>query len=229
MTQIRAVVLDFDGLILETESACYGGWRALFREHQADYALHEYQQILGSEEDPRALFEQRCGRPADWSALERRRREVENELNATLAVQPGVVALLDQAAALGLRIGIASSSPHRWVDRHLATHELFDRFDTIVCRDDVARAKPAPDLYLEALRRLDVAGAAAVAFEDSHHGSLAAVRAGLRCVVVPTAMTATQDFSHADLSLLTLANLELPELFQRFLATPRPRASSAHS
>jgi putative hydrolase of the HAD superfamily len=218
MTSFRAVVLDFDGLILETESACYGGWRTLFQEHGADYALAEYQQILGSEGDPKALFEQRCGRPADWAVLERRRRDVEDELNTALAVQPGVVALLDQADAIGLRIGVASSSPHRWVDRHLTTHGLFARFHTIVCRDDVARAKPEPDLYVEALRRFDIAAPMAVAFEDSHNGSLAARRAGLRCVAVPTPMTATQDFSHVDLVVPTLAGVDLTALLARLAA-----------
>jgi HAD superfamily hydrolase (TIGR01509 family) len=211
----RALILDFDGLILETESACYGGWRALFQDHGTDYALEEYQRILGSEEDPRELFEQRCGRPEDWAVLDQRRRVIEDRLNTALAVQPGISALLDQADAMGLALGVASSSPHRWVDRHLATHGLLDRFDTIVCRDDVARAKPEPDLYLEALRRLELAPEQAVAFEDSHNGSLAAKRAGLRCVAVPTTMTATQDFAHADLVLSTLEGIELRVLLER--------------
>jgi putative hydrolase of the HAD superfamily len=215
MSEVRAVILDFDGLILETESACYGGWRALFQAHGADYALEEYQRILGTEEDPLALFEERCGRPANWNALHLHRREVENRLNATLVPQPGVIALLDQARSLGLRLGVASSSPHRWVDRHLANHGLLERFDTVVCREDVARAKPEPDLYLEALRRFDLTPDRAIAFEDSHNGSLAAKRAGLRCVAVPTPMTATQDFRHVNLVLPTLEDVNLGDIFAR--------------
>ncbi len=215
-----AVILDFDGLILETESACYGGWRALFQDHGADYALEEYQLILGGEGNPRALFEQRCGRPADWTPLERRRREVEDRLNLALAVQPGVASLLEQARALHLRLGIASSSPHRWVDRHLTSHGLFERFDAVVCRDDVARAKPEPDLYCEAVRRLGATPATTVAFEDSHNGSLAAFRAGVRCVAVPTPMTASQDFAHADVVLPTLAELDLAALLDRLANRP---------
>jgi HAD superfamily hydrolase (TIGR01509 family) len=218
MSFFQAVILDFDGLILETESACYGGWRAVFQDAGADYSIADYQQIIGSEADPCALWEERCGDPFDWPAVQRRRREVENRLNANLVVQPGVVALLDQARRLGLRLGIASSSPHRWVDRHLAEHGLLDRFDAIVCRDDAARAKPHPDLYLEVVRRLDVIASRTLAFEDSHNGSRAAKSAGLRCVAVPTAMTNTQDFSHVDAVVPTLAGLDLAAVLERFAA-----------
>jgi beta-phosphoglucomutase-like phosphatase (HAD superfamily) len=122
-------------------------------------------------------------------------------------------------------LAIASSSPHRWVDRHLATHGLFERFDTIVCRDDVAQAKPAPDLYLEVLRRFDAPATAAVAFEDSHNGSLAAKRAGLHCVVVPTPMTATQDFSHVDQLVPTLAGFDLRAQLAHFANGRLPRSA----
>lgn len=220
MKPFRAIIFDFDGLILETESSCYTAWRTLFHDHGAEYALEEYQQILGSEGTPHPLFESRCGRPADWSVLERRRRAVEDQLNLALAVQPGVRALLDQARVLGLRTGIASSSLHRWVDRHLTTHGVISHFDTIVCRDDVTRAKPEPDLYLEALRRLEASPGDAVAFEDSYHGSLAAKRAGLWCVVVPTAMTTSQDFSHADHAVPTLDRLDLRALLAQFRDRP---------
>lgn len=216
MPSFLAVILDFDGLILETESACYGGWRAVFQDAGADYSISDYQQIIGSEADPCALLEERGRGPIDWPAVQRRRREVEDRLNASLAVQPGVVALLDQARTLGLQLGIASSSPHRWVDRHLAEHGLLERFDAIVCRDDVTRAKPHPDLYLEVVRRLGVTAPRSLAFEDSHNGSRAAKSAGLRCVAVPTAMTNTQDFSHVDAIVPTLAGLDLAAVLGQF-------------
>lgn len=216
MSAVQAVILDFDGLILETEGACYGGWCAVFQDFGASYSISDYQQIIGSENDPCSLLEERSGRTIDWPAAHRRRREVEDLLNASLVVQPGVVALLDQARELGLRLGIASSSPHRWVDRHLAEHGLLERFDAVVCRDDATRAKPHPDLYLEVVRRLGVTASRSLAFEDSHHGSRAAKSAGLRCVVVPTAMTNTQDFSHVDAIVPTLAGLDLAAVLGRF-------------
>lgn len=216
MSPFRAAILDFDGLILDTEGACYASWRAIFQEHGAEYTLDEYQQIVGSERSAHAHFEARCGRPEDWSGLDRRRREIEARLHADLVVEPGIVSLLEQSRALGLGIAVASSSSHRWVDGLLREHGLLDRFDAIVCREDVARAKPEPDLYREAVRRLDASPEAAVAFEDSYDGTRAARSAGVRCVAVPTRMTAAQDFSHADVIVPTLAGLDLRDLLARF-------------
>lgn len=218
MTTFRAAVLDFDGLILETEGASFEAWRALFREHGADYTVAECQRLIGTPATAHALFEARCGRPADWAALDRRRIAHETRIHEGLSLQPGVEALLRQARALGLGLAVASSSPRRWVTRHLAAHGLADAFDHVVCLEDAPRAKPAPDLYLEAVRRLGAAPAAAVAFEDSYNGALAARRAGLWCVAVPTPMTRGQDLSHADAIVPTLDGLGLAALLGSFEA-----------
>jgi HAD superfamily hydrolase (TIGR01509 family) len=216
MTSLRAAILDFDGLILETEGTCYASWRAIFQEHGVEYTLAEFRELVGSVRTAREHFEARCGRPPDWAALERRRREIEIRLQQDLSVQPGVESLLDQARALGLRTGVASSSAHRWVDPLLEAHGLLGRFDAVVCREDAARPKPEPDLYLEATRRLGAPPEAAVAFEDSSTGALAARRAGLWCVVVPTPMTAAQDFSLAHAVVPTLEGVDLRALLAAF-------------
>ncbi len=207
-----AALLDFDGLILQTEASGYASLRAIFAARGAEYQLEEYLQIVGTTNevlDPFGLLEERTGRAWDRAALRAERTAHEEHLNAALTPLPGVVALLDQAAALGWQLAVVSSSTHDWVDRHLRRVGLFARFATVVARGDAPRVKPAPDLYLEALRRLDTAAAEAVAFEDSYNGSLAANRAGLRCVAVPHELTRGQDFSHCDLVVESLAAVDL--------------------
>ena len=130
-------------------------------------------------------------------------------------LQAGVVRVLDQAAALGLGVAIASSSPRQWIVDHLDRLGLPERFAVIACYDDVGVAKPAPDVYLEAVRRLGVAPGEAVALEDSRTGLLAARAAGLRCIAVPTAMTRHLDFSAADLVVDSLAELDLSAITTR--------------
>ncbi len=93
---------------------------------------------------------------------------------------------------------------------------LAGRFDFVGCRDDAPRPKPDPDLYILALARLGVTPPEAVAFEDSHSGSLAAKRAGLRVVAVPNAVTERHDFGHADWRVGSLAEVTLPALLARF-------------
>jgi HAD superfamily hydrolase (TIGR01509 family) len=215
MPQLRAAILDFDGLIVETESTCFASWQAVFAEHGHTYALEDFLRIVGAHtslHDPRRLLEERCGRALDWPVLDARRLERERRLAGQQPLRPGVAALLDHARARGLALAVASSSSHGWVDGHLARTGILARFDTVVCRGDAPRTKPEPDLYLEALRRLGVPAAAAVAFEDSHNGALAAKRAGLWCVAVPSPLTQSQDFSHADLRLPSLAGVDFAEL-----------------
>lgn len=216
---MRAALLDFDGLILQTEASGFASLQALFADRGATYHLAEYLQIVGTTNDvldPYRLLEERTGRPWDRAALMAERSAHEERLNAALAPLPGVGALLDQAATLGWQLAVVSSSSHAWVDRHLRRLGFFVRFTAVVCRGDAPQVKPAPDLYLEALRRLGVGAAEAVAFEDSYNGSLAAKRAGLRCVAVPHALTRGQDLSHCDLVVDSLAEIDLATFARRF-------------
>ena len=87
-----------------------------------------------------------------------------------------------------------------------------DYFQTIRCRDDVARGKPEPDVYQAVLDALGLEGREAIALEDSSAGSLAAKRAGLRCIAVPNDCTRRHDFSHADLQVASLADVSLRAL-----------------
>jgi len=130
-------------------------------------------------------------------------------------------ALADPAgAARCLRLGVASSSTGEWVRGHLARLGILERFDCLRCRDDVAHAKPEPDLYIAVLDCLGVTAAEAVAIEDSPNGVAAAKRAGMRCVAIPNSITARLDLSQADLILTTLAGISLTALLERLTATP---------
>ena len=210
-----AALLDFDGLILQTEASGYAALQSLFAARGVEYRLDEYLQIVGTTNevlDPFALLAQRTGRAEDRAALVAERASVEDRLNAALSPLPGVVALLDQATALGWSLAVVSSSTHDWVERHLRRVGLSDRLRSRICRGDAPRAKPAPDLYLEALRRLGLSAGNAVAFEDSYNGSIAAVRAGIRCIAVPHALTRGQDFSHCERVVASLSEIDLATL-----------------
>ena len=153
--------------------------------------------------------------PPDRILLEENHRQFRNELLLAQPILPGVLPLLTNATAQGLRLGIASNSPHSWVDRHLQRIGLFDYFHAICCRDDVARGKPEPDVYQHALDRLGVSATEAVAFEDSLPGSEAAKRAGLFCVVAPNPSTRHYTFPHADRRVESLAEVTLESLDNR--------------
>jgi beta-phosphoglucomutase-like phosphatase (HAD superfamily) len=126
-----------------------------------------------------------------------------------------VVDYLTDARRLGLRLAVASSSPHSWVDTHLAQLGLLDRFDAIICVDDVGVAKPDPGLFLRAVDVLGVAREEAIVFEDSPNGVLAAKRAGIFCVAVPNPMTQRLTFVPPDIRLQSLADVPLAALLQQ--------------
>jgi HAD superfamily hydrolase (TIGR01509 family) len=156
------------------------------------------------------------GGGADRESLERERLASHRSRSLEQPVLPGVVALLDCAREAKLRIGLASNSGHAHIDGHLARLGLARYFDFVACREDVRSPKPEPDLYRLVLEKLAVRGIEAVAFEDSHTGTLAAKRAGTWVVAVPNTSTAHHDFSRADLQVASLADCRLQDLVARF-------------
>lgn len=214
---IRAIVFDFDGLILDTEEPVYRSWLEVYEAHGEELQFERWAQIVGSTTigfHPQHHLEERLGRPLSKEVLERRigRR---TELILAQKVLPGVVQHLESAQAMGLKLGVASSSTADWVTGHLARLGILDRFDCVRCRDDVANAKPEPDLYLAALDCLGVSASEAIAIEDSPNGVMAAKRAGMRCVAIPNSITAQLDLGQADLLYGSLAEVTMAELLRR--------------
>ena len=212
---IRALVFDFDGLILDTESSLIGAYADVHAAHNVPFDEAHFLRSVGHADyafDPWHAFEKR----ADRVALETARRARNRAREEHLPILPGVIALLDAARAADLRVALASNSPHVHCDRHLARLGLLDRFAFVACREDVASPKPEPDLYKLVLNQFGLRGHEAVAFEDSHTGSLAAKRAHLWCVAASNPSTAHHDFAHVDLRVNSLAEVTLDELRTRF-------------
>jgi len=211
---IRAVILDFDGLILDTEEPIYRSWLEVYRAHGEDLPFDRWVQTVGSTSalfHPQHNLEERLGRSLPQEVLERRIGRRTEMIFAQEAL-PGVVGLLAEATAMGLKVGLASSSTSDWVGGHLARLGILHHFDCMRCRDQVANAKPEPDLYLAVLDCLGMPASEAIAIEDSPNGVLAAKRAGLRCVAVPNSITAGLDLGQADVLLGSLAEVTLSEL-----------------
>jgi len=214
---IRALVFDFDGLVFDSETHEYAVVRGLFREHGAELPLEVWGRCVGTHSgafDAHAYLEECVGRALDREEIARVRRErflTRIEREGALA---GVEACLEAARAMGLRVGLASSSRREWVVGQLARLGLLPFFEAVRTADDVARVKPDPELYLAVLDALGVAPAEAVAFEDSPNGALAARRAGMRVVVVPNSVTAGLAFGEHDLRLESL-EVELATLLAR--------------
>lgn len=214
---IRALIFDFDGLILDTETPLIDAYAGVHERHGVAFDRAVFIRSVGHADysfDPWRGFSPH----ADRAALEIERRAIKDRLILAQRIFPGVVALMDAAKTRGLRIGLASNSGHAWCDAHLVRLGLFERFDFVACREDVPSPKPEPDLYKLVLNRFGLRGHEAIAFEDSHTGSLAAKRANLHVVACPNASTAHHDFKHVSLQVKSLAEVTLEALIERFEA-----------
>lgn len=211
---LRALLFDFDGLIVDTETPSFGSWGELYREHGQELTLERWSAAVGTIGgfDAAAHLEELVG-PIDRDTVLARRRARDLELCDVEELRPGVLEYLGEARRRGLATAIVSSASRPWVDRHLARLERAEHFDDIVTADgDLARAKPLPVLYLEALDRLGLASGEAVAFEDSPNGVRAAKAAGIYCVAVPNSVTASLGLDEADLVVSSLAELPFDDL-----------------
>jgi HAD superfamily hydrolase (TIGR01509 family) len=218
---VRALLFDFDGLILDTELASRAGWELLYRDHGHELPPEQWATVVGTTHapfDPMAHLEELVGEPLDRETLNERRYTHEIALIEAEELRPGITEYFTVARERGLKRAIVSSSPRTWVDMHLERLEEAVGWDAICTADrDPARAKPAPTLYLEALDLLGVTAAEAVAFEDSPNGVLAAKAAGIFCVAVPNEVTRDLGLEEAgaDLVLDSLAGLPPETLFAR--------------
>lgn len=190
--QIRGLVFDFDGLILDTESPLFQAWQEIYKDYGAELSLEKYALCVGASFasfDPSRHLAEITSTRLDHQDLHDRANEYGNRLLLTQPLRPGFPRLFDEARALGIRMAVASSSTRAWVLGNLQERKIDHYFDAVKTAEDVSRIKPAPDLYTSAIRALGLEPVEALAFEDSPNGVTAALSAGLRCVAVPNSVT----------------------------------------
>ena len=219
---ITALIFDFDGLILDTETAEIRSWQNIYAEYGYPFPHDEFIQTVGgygtSNFDAALYLHDLTHGSLNADSLRLRHRTESGDAIRRSPILPGVASILTEAKRRHLKLAIASSSPHSWVDAHLTRLGLFQQFDKIICGDDVGRGrtKPKPDLFLKALEQLNVRVDEAVVFEDSPHGVEAANAAGIAVVLVPNPTTSLLPFNGNYIKLKSLAEMSLAELLARF-------------
>jgi len=229
---LRALIFDFDGTIAETERF---GHRVAYNEAFAELGMHErwdeaaygeWLAVAGGRERLEAYFAREKPElgPAERAALARRVHETKRRrfdaIGPRLAPRPGIERLVAEAHAAGLLVAIATTASPDGVNAFFAGHrQLGDAFDVVAAGDDVPLKKPAPDIYLLALERLDCAAAEALAFEDSAIGVRSARAAGINVLVTPSGYTAGEAFDGA---AAVLSDLGEPGAPATVLAGPAP-------
>lgn len=214
---IEAVVWDFDGTIVDTETPQYEAWDTVFQEHGARMDPRVWGEMVGthSQLDLLDVLEREVG-PVHREAMARRVRALEEQYLASAPLRPGVGDLLKEFREAKVPSAIASSSHRQWIRRFLEAHAIERHFQGIASADDVREVKPDPAVYVLAVRILGKEPGETLAIEDSAHGATAALAAGLRCLVVPNPSTERLLFPAGVVRVPTLAGVTLPILEQLF-------------
>jgi HAD superfamily hydrolase (TIGR01509 family) len=225
---IQALIFDVDGTMADTEEAHRVAFNLAFQRYRLGWIWKpaEYRELLkvtGGKERLASYIETLTA----LSDTERRHlHQLVPDLHAektrfysafvadgAVPLRDGVARLLDEALAAGCKLAIASTTTAVNIDALLQATlgaRGRDMFSAIACGDQARAKKPAPDVYLLALRGLDLPAENAIAFEDSLNGLRAANAAGLRTVVTPNYWTESADFSAAALLLPSLGDPEYP-------------------
>ncbi len=186
---VDAVIFDCDGLLVDTETAWTRAERVFYGRRGVEFTLAHKRELVGTAgAAARTTMERHLGlAPGAGAGLEPEMRElVLAEIARGAPPMPGAAELVAELRAAGTPIGLASNSPHALLGPSLRGAGFAGRFDAVVSADDVPAGKPAPDVYLEACRRLDADPARSVALEDSPTGVAAARAAGLLVVGIPS-------------------------------------------
>lgn len=217
MARPAAILFDFDGLVLDTETSEYETVAESFADHGLQLSREDWVSIIGTADHPHwtDMLEEALGRPLDDrdAVLETRRARHHARISRE-ELRPGVIELAREATHAGVGVAIASSSPLDWVVGHLQRFDVDHLFPVKATRDDVGkeRTKPHPDLFLLAAERLGVDPTSCVVLEDSEPGVHAANAAGCVTIAVPAGMTAGRPFPHADLVVGSLTEIDLAAL-----------------
>jgi putative hydrolase of the HAD superfamily len=198
---IKAIIFDFDGTIIDTETAWYHAFRDAYKEHGVELTLEQYSGCIGTSLhtfNPYEYLMTDLNLPIDKRAFRELVHLQHSELMRSEQVRSGILDYLKDAQESGLKIGLASSSARAWIDKYLEQLEIAHYFECIRTADDVVKVKPDPELYRQTLAGLGVEASEAVAIEDSPNGARAASAAGMSCIVVPNAITKSLTFDKSD-------------------------------
>jgi len=193
---IKAVIFDFDGTIIDTETPWFEIYRTVLKEdYNFDLALEEFVKIVGTTNGTLFDFiDQSLDSPMDRRLFKEKTHSYYLNIKNDLPLRDGFLETLHRIKDNGLKLAIASSSHREWIVGFLDKYELTDYFPIIRSSEDVEEVKPNPDLYIKTIEALGIEPHEAVAVEDSVNGSLAAIRAGINCLIIPNDVTKTLTF-----------------------------------
>ncbi|UPM52724.1 HAD family hydrolase [Gottfriedia acidiceleris] len=212
---IKAVIFDFDGLIVDTESVWFEAYKEVLHRYEVELTLQKFSEVVGTSDE--ILFDfinSNLKEPIEKELIEQMAKELVDVKLLEPALRESVEDYLISAKNAGLQIALASSSSRQWVESFLKKLNIYEYFSVIKTKGDVKKVKPDPELYLKAIEEIGVQASEAIAFEDSLNGLIAATKAGLHCVIVPNRVTSHLEFENHSLRLSSMAEKSLEDVIK---------------
>lgn len=214
--QPSAVIFDMDGVLTDTEPLHGECFSRAFKEMAVHITLEDYRRAVtigGS--TVKNYFSSLGGDVSAWEQIKALKDAALVEvIQEKGRLMPGVIEILDLLDSLGIRKAIATSARRKSLEIILDPFDLIRRFDVVVTKEEVPAEKPHPGGFLLAAEKLGVDPAECVVIEDSPRGVLAAHRAGMKCIAIPTTSTYDGDFTLATLVIESLLDLDTNALNQ---------------
>ena len=194
-----AVLFDMDGVLLDTERLKARAHTEALRSFGGDLPPQAYAEFMGrSQREAQEGFAAAAGVLVDHDAYHAEfSRLYADMLSRGVPTMPGALDLLATLRSAGVRLALVTSSLRWMLDRVLSGVAMAPLFEAVVCADDVAHEKPAPDAYLAALRQLALPAGSAIVVEDTEVGVAAGNAAGCRVIAVRHEFNVRHDFSAA--------------------------------
>ena len=208
--QVKGIIFDFDGVLVDTEWAIYRSWVQLFEREGQTIDIETYSPCLGagySHWNPADYLESLTGKKYNWELETPARQAVLEADLEQMGLMPGAEELLNWCKGHHIPMAVASSSSRRWVAGWLEKLGIMGDFKGVFTRTDGYPVKPDPALFLAARACLDVPPEHCIIVEDSENGTISAKRAGISCVAIPNRMTRLSDFSAASVVMADLHEL----------------------
>lgn len=218
---IKALIFDFDGLILDTETAWFHAYKTVLKEeYDYELSLDDFVKCVGADDTVLfAILEEKIHNNISRVDIRNKAREIHSEVLKTLGVREGIVTYLKESKEKGLINAICTSSKQSWIDYHLKNLGLYAYFDYFITQDDVEKIKPDPELFNKTLDVLQLEAHEAIVFEDSLNGLISAQGANIPVVIVPNTVTNQLPFDNYLLKVDSLGDISLDEVLEKAKAT----------
>lgn len=211
---IKAVLFDFDGVLVDSAEINFEAKRRLFLPFGLELSEQEFKEIWVSPSNEKktgiGYFVKLHGLNVDVQLLREKQKPIFVSLYREKAeLMSGALSFLKALKAEQIPVAIVSSNYRYNIDAVLQKFSLQRCFDAIISTEDCSKSKPHPEPYLKAIQKLGVKAENVLAFEDSSRGLQSAKRAGCKCIAMPNHFTEQEDFSKADLVVKSLTEIDI--------------------